>query len=54
MAQNEIQISSDQAKIFARRIYRDVAAYIQSHQQEYHEFLAREENREPLKEETNS
>lgn len=43
MADNEIKISPRQARVFAYAIYRDVAAYVESHQEEYQEFLLKEE-----------
>lgn len=42
MRQVEIQIDTDLAITFERQIYLDIAAYIQSHQKEYQEFILRE------------
>ena len=39
MEQSDIVISQKQARIFARAIYKNVPAYIQTHQQEYEQFL---------------
>ena len=39
MEQFDIVISQKQARIFARAIYKNVSAYIQTHQQEYEQFL---------------
>ena len=39
----EIIVNENQAKIFARSIYIDISAYIQSHQKEYQEFLLQQE-----------
>lgn len=43
MAQEQFQISQAQSRIFARAIYRDIAAYVDAHQEEYREFLRQEE-----------
>lgn len=43
MEQSDIIISPKQAKIFARAIYKSVSAYIQTHQQEYEQFLLLEQ-----------
>ena len=50
MAQYEIKISQAQSRIFARAIYSDVIAYIETHQEEYQKFLA-EESEDTLKNE---
>lgn len=42
MAQEQFQISQAQSRIFARAIYRDIAAYVNAHQEEYREFLRQE------------
>lgn len=42
MGNEELQIDKAHAKIFARAIYRDIAAYIDSHQEEYQAFLREE------------
>lgn len=39
---SNIQISNEQAQQFARAIYTDVIEYVKSHQEEYKEFLAKE------------
>ena len=39
MGQTDIVINQKQARIFARAIYKNVSAYIQTHQQEYEQFL---------------
>ncbi|MEG0692623.1 MAG: hypothetical protein RR444_06030 [Oscillospiraceae bacterium] len=44
MEQNKLNISTDQAKVFARAIYTNISAYIQDHQEEYQKFLLEEEN----------
>lgn len=43
MADKEIKISRERARMFAYVIYRDVAAYIESHQEEYQKFLLEED-----------
>ena len=43
MAQEQFQISQSQSRIFARAIYADISAYVESHQVEYQEFLRQEE-----------
>lgn len=43
MEQSDITISQIQARIFARAIYKNVSAYIQTHRQEYEEFLLLEQ-----------
>lgn len=43
MEQSDTVISQKQARIFARAIYKNVAAYIQTHQKEYEQFLLEEE-----------
>jgi hypothetical protein len=42
VGKDHVRIDSDQAKILARAIYRSVAAYIESHQDEYQAFLHEE------------
>ena len=42
MGKNQVRVDNDQARILARAIYRDIAAYIESHQEEYHTFLQEE------------
>ena len=37
--QEKPEIDTAHAKILARAIYRDVIAYVQSHQEEYQEYL---------------
>lgn len=44
MADNKIKISRERARMFAYVIYRDIAAYIKSHQEEYQQFLLEEED----------
>ncbi len=44
MADNELKISREQARMFAYAIYRDIAAYVESHQEEYREFIESEED----------
>lgn len=39
MTQADLYISEKQARIFARAIYKNVSAYIQTHQKEYEQFL---------------
>ena len=39
MTQADLYISEKQARIFARAIYKNVSAYIQTHQKEYVQFL---------------
>lgn len=39
MEQSDVVISKKQAQIFARAIYKNVSAYIQTHQEEYEQFL---------------
>lgn len=39
---SNIQISNEQAQQFARAIYTDVVDYVRKHQEEYKEFLAKE------------
>ena len=43
MADNKIKISRERARMFAYVIYRDIAAYIESHQEEYQKFLLEED-----------
>ncbi len=40
-----IQINQNQAKEFAKAIYLDIAEYIQTHQEEFKEFLKQELDR---------
>ena len=44
MGDSEIRISPEQARIFAYAIYRDIAAYVESHQEEYQKYLLTEED----------
>ena len=44
MADSEIKISREQARIFAYAIYRDIAAYVASHQEEYQKFIKSEDD----------
>lgn len=44
MADNEMKISREQARMFASAIYRDIAAYVESHQEEYQKFINTEED----------
>ena len=44
MVDNEIRISPEQARIFAYAIYRDIAAYVESHQEEYQKFTSTKED----------
>ena len=39
MEQLDIVLDQKQAKVFAKAIYRDVSAYIQSHREEFEQFL---------------
>lgn len=39
---SNIQISNEQAQQFARAIYTDIVDYVKNHQEEYKEFLAKE------------
>ena len=43
MADKEIKISRERARMFAYVIYRDIAAYIESQQEEYQKFILEEE-----------
>ena len=43
MGDNEIRISPEQARTFAYAIYRDIAAYVESHQEEYQKFTSKED-----------
>lgn len=43
MAQELHQISHIQSQILARAVYKDIAAYIAAHQEEYQKFLKSEE-----------
>ena len=44
MEDSEVKISRKQARIFAYAIYRDVAAYVASHQEEYQKFIKSEDD----------
>ena len=44
MADNELKISREQARMFAYAIYRDIAAYVESHQEEYQKFINTKED----------
>ena len=44
MGDNEIRISPGQARVFAYAIYRDIAAYVESHQEEYQKFTSIKED----------
>lgn len=46
MEQIKIVISEEQARVFARAVYRNVSAYIQAHQEEYKEYLLQLEEKE--------
>ena len=46
MEQDTPQIDKAHAKIFARAIYKDIAAYVQSHQEEYQKHLKENESEE--------
>lgn len=43
MVDSNIKISRERARMFAYAIYRDIAAYIESHQEEYQKFLLEED-----------
>lgn len=43
MADKEMKISRERARMFAYAIYRDITAYIESHQEEYQKFLLEED-----------
>lgn len=43
MADSNIKISRERARMFAYAIYRDIVAYIESHQEEYQKFLLEED-----------
>ena len=43
MADSNIKISRERARMFAYAIYRDITAYIESHQEEYQKFLLEED-----------
>lgn len=43
MADSEYKITPEHARMFAYAIYGDIAAYIESHQEEYRKFLLEEE-----------
>jgi hypothetical protein len=42
VGKDQIRIDGDQAEILARAIYRDIASYVESHQDEYQTFLHEE------------
>ena len=42
MEQSDVGISKKQAQIIALAIYKNVSAYIQTHQEEYEQFLLEE------------
>ncbi|HWQ41592.1 MAG TPA: hypothetical protein VN456_06105 [Desulfosporosinus sp.] len=44
MEQDKVQIDEAHAKIFARAIFNDIAAYVQSHPEEYQKYLEEEES----------
>lgn len=44
MDDSEVKISREQARIFAYAIYRDVAAYTASHQEEHQQFIKSEDD----------
>ena len=44
--QDTLQIDKAHAKIFARAIYKDIAVYVQSHQEEYQKYLEENESEE--------
>lgn len=46
MEKQKVQIDKAHAKIFARAIYKDIAAYVQSHKAEYQKYLEEEEREE--------
>ena len=46
MERIKFNISNDQARVFARAVYMNISAYIQSHQEEYNEFLLQLEENE--------
>ena len=43
MADSNIKVSRERARMFAYAIYRDITAYIASHQEEYQKFLLEED-----------
>lgn len=43
MADSNIKISRERARMFVYAIYRDITAYIASHQEEYQKFLLEED-----------
>ena len=43
MEQGKVQLDEAHAKIFARAIYKDIAAYVQSHPEEYQKYLDEKE-----------
>ena len=44
--EQDIIITEEQAKNFARSCYKDISAYVQNHQKEYQEFLSENNNSE--------
>ncbi len=44
MADNELKISLEQARMFAYAIFRDIADYVESHQEEYQKFVETKED----------
>jgi len=44
MVINDYKVDKAHARIFARAIYKDIAAYMESHQEAYEEFKEVEEN----------
>jgi hypothetical protein len=46
VGQSNILINKEQAERFARHIYRDIAAYIEAHREEYEEFLLQQKSEE--------
>ena len=46
LAKSDNSISKEQAVSFARRIYSDIATYIESHKEEYKKYLEELENQE--------
>lgn len=41
----KVILNSNQAKVIANAIYKDILSYVQTHQKEYEEFLKSEENK---------
>ena len=42
----KVILSPNQAKVIANAIYKDILAYVQTHQKEYEEFLKSEKNKD--------